>query len=87
MKLKDLTYHNWESYYSHLYNYLDAYPVTLLHLTTAEVLIHEALGLPRNQIREILETKFPDKRFNKQYIKSTAWKYREIIQELRETIQ
>jgi hypothetical protein len=86
MKLRDLNYHNWHDYYAHLYDYLDNYPLHCWHLTTAEVLIHSALGLPRNQIREILATKFPNKKFNPQYVKSTANKYKEIITELRETI-
>jgi hypothetical protein len=87
LKLSDLNYHNADQYYVHLYNYLDAYPVTLFHLTTAEVIIHSVLGLPRNQIREILETKFPDKTFNPQYVKSTANKYKDLINEIKETLQ
>jgi hypothetical protein len=87
LKLSDMTYHNFLDYYAHLYDYLDAYPVTLFHLTTAEVLIHSALGLPRNQIREILAAKFPDKSFNEQYVKSTAWKYKDLINELQEILK
>ena len=87
MKLSELTYQNWEEFYSFLYDYLDNYPLTLFHLTTAEVIIHSVLGLPRNQIREILAAKFPDKTFNPQYVKSTANKYKTLINELREIIQ
>jgi hypothetical protein len=87
LKLADLTYQNWESYYSHLYDYLDNYPLTLFHLTTAEVIIHSVLGLPRNQIHSILLSKFPDKRFNKQYVKSTSNKYKDLINEIKETLQ
>jgi hypothetical protein len=86
MKLKNMTYHNAGDYYDYLYNYLDNCPLHLWHLTTAEVIIHSVLGLPRNQIHEILETKFKDKSFNRQYVKSTANKYRETINELRESL-
>jgi hypothetical protein len=85
LKLSDLNYHNADQYYVHLYNYLDAYPVTLFHLSTAEVIIHSVLGLPRNQIHEILETKFK-REFNKQYVKSTAWKYKDLINEIKEIL-
>ncbi|MCY9871806.1 hypothetical protein [Vibrio barjaei] len=86
-KLKDLTYHNWRDYHAYLYaelgkaKHFDIYP------TTAEVLIHKILGLPNNQIHEILVAKFPDKKFNKQYVKAICWKYQEIINEYKEQLK
>lgn len=86
MKLKNLTYHNVEEFYSFLYKQIEQARHFHIHSTTAEVIIHSVLGLPRNQIHEILVSKFPNKTFNKQYVKSIANKYREIITELKETL-
>jgi hypothetical protein len=87
LKLKNMTYFNWEEYHSFLYTQIEQARHFYIESTTAEVIIHSVLGLPRNQIHSILLSKFPDKKFNKQYCKSTAWKYREIIQELKEALQ
>lgn len=86
MKLKDLTYHNVGDYYAHLYTQISEARHFQVHATTAEVIIHSVLGLPRNQIHEILVKKFPNRKFNPQYVKSIANKYREIIEELKESI-
>ncbi|MEZ8034673.1 hypothetical protein [Vibrio crassostreae] len=86
MKLSKLTYHNVGDYYAHLYKQIEQAGHFHIHATTAEVLIHSVLGLPRNQIHSILVSKFPNRRFNPQYVKSIANKYREIIKELKETL-
>lgn len=86
MKLKNLTYKNWEEYYSFLYDKLDKELWFQINTTTATVIIHSVLGLPRNQIHEILVEKFPNKSFNPQYVKSISNKYRDIITELKESI-
>ena len=86
MKLKNLTYHNWDEFYSFLYTQIEQAKHYHVHATTAEVIIHSVLGLPRNQIHEIMVEKFPNRKFNPQYVKSISNKYREIIKELKETI-
>ena len=87
MKLKDLTYHNVEEFYSFLYQQIEQARHFHVHATTAEVIIHSALGLPRNQIHEIMVAKFPNKKFNHQYVKSISNKYRVIIEELKEQLK